>query len=54
MNIKITRRQILVGFGLLERARKNGFQIFSYLEGGHDAMISQPNEIAEMFISMLK
>ncbi len=37
-----------------ERARKNGFQIFSYLEGGHDAMISQPGEIAEMFISMLK
>lgn len=37
-----------------ERARNNGFQYFSYLEGGHDAMISQPNEIAEMLISMLK
>jgi pimeloyl-ACP methyl ester carboxylesterase len=37
-----------------ERARKNGFQILSYLEGGHDAMISQPGEIAEMFISILK
>jgi pimeloyl-ACP methyl ester carboxylesterase len=37
-----------------ERARKNGFQIFSYYEGGHDAMISQPNEIAELFTTILK
>jgi hypothetical protein len=37
-----------------EKSPENGFQIFIYLEGGHDAMISQPNEIAEMFISMLK
>jgi pimeloyl-ACP methyl ester carboxylesterase len=36
------------------RASVNGYKSFKYLGGGHDAMISEPAEIAEIFITMLK
>lgn len=37
-----------------ERAQKNGFQVYKYLSGGHDAMISQPEEISTILSSAIK
>jgi len=37
-----------------EKARTNGFKTIKHLGGGHDAMISQPAEIAEIFCSIVE
>lgn len=37
-----------------EKARTNGFKSIKYLGGGHDAMISKPAEIAEIFNSIVE
>lgn len=37
-----------------DRARANGYKSFKYLGGGHDAMISQPEELTAIFCSMIK
>ena len=33
----------------LDRARRQGFQIYSLLSGGHDAMVTQPAALAKIF-----
>ena len=37
-----------------EKAQTNGFESIKYFGGGHDAMISQPVEIAKIFISIVE
>ncbi len=37
-----------------ERAQKNGVQYYKFLGGGHDAMISQPEEITTILKSAIK
>ncbi len=33
----------------LDRARRQGFQVYSLLSGGHDAMVTQPSALAKIF-----
>ena len=37
----------------LSRARSQGFQIYSLLSGGHDAMVTQPVELVKIFTAIV-